>query len=184
MEYRVYRRWQDLPEAVEADVMRLLEEAFPEEERREAAEMRRLLGSSRLELLTVQEGGSAQGFLMLWNLQDMVFLENFAVAPPLRGKGMGAEILEYVWEHWGKPMLLEVEPPEGELQRRRIGFYERNGFYLNRYPYRMPCLRGNGPSLPLLLMSRPAPLTAGHARQAARRLYREVYAGKPAPELP
>ena len=101
MEYRVYRRWQDLPEAVEADVMRLLEEAFPEEERREAAEMRRLLGSSRLELLTVQEGGSAQGFLMLWNLQDMVFLENFAVAPPLRGKGMGAEILEYVWEHWG-----------------------------------------------------------------------------------
>ena len=29
MEYRVYRRWQDLPEAVEADVMRLLEEAFP-----------------------------------------------------------------------------------------------------------------------------------------------------------
>ena len=51
-------------------------------------------------------------------------------------------------------------------------------------PTGCPVCGGNGPSLPLLLMSRPAPLTDGQARQAARRLYREVYAGKPAPELP
>lgn len=80
-------------------------------------------------------------------------------------------------------MLLEVEPPEGEMQRRRIGFYERNGFCLNHYPYQMPCLHGDGPSLPLLLMSRPAPLTDREARQAAERLYQEVYAGKRRPEL-
>ena len=93
-------------------------------------------------------------------------------------------MLEYVWEHWKKPMLLEVEPPEGDMQRRRIGFYERNGFCLHAYPYQMPCLHGDGPALPLLLMSRPAPLTDQEARQAAERLYREVYAGKRRPELP
>ena len=48
----------------------------------------------------------------------------------------------------------------------------------------MPCLHGDGPALPLLLMSRPAPLTDQEARQAAERLYREVYAGKRRPELP
>lgn len=31
-------------------------------------------------------------------------------------------------------MLLEVEPSEGQMRRRRIGFYERNGFYLKHYP--------------------------------------------------
>ena len=81
-------------------------------------------------------------------------------------------------------MLLEVEPPEGELQRRRIGFYERKR--LLSQPVSLPdaLSAGERPSLPLLLMSRPAPLTDGQARQAAQRLYREVYAGKPAPELP
>ena len=148
------------------------------------AEMRQLLGTSSMELLTLEEGAQVQGLLMLWNLEGMVFLENFAVSPSLRGQGMGAKMLEYVWDRWNKPMLLEVEPPEGQMQRRRIGFYERNGFYLNHYPYQMPCLHGDGPSLPLLLMSRPDPLTDQEARQVAERLYQEVYAGKRRPELP
>ena len=148
------------------------------------AEMRQLLGTSSMELLTLEEGAQVQGLLMLWNLEGMVFLENFAVSPSLRGQGMGAKMLEYVWDRWNKPMLLEVEPPEGQMQRRRIGFYERNGFYLNHYPYQMPCLHGDGPRLPLLLMSRPDPLTDQEARQVAERLYQEVYAGKRRPELP
>lgn len=184
MEFQVYRQWQELPPIVEAGVEELLVEAFPVEERRDMAEMRQLLGSSSMELLTLEEGAQVRGLLMLWNLEEMVFLENFAVTPSLRGQGMGARMLEYVWDHWKKPMLLEVEPPEGEMQRRRIGFYERNGFCLNHYSYQMPCLHGDGPSLPLLLMSRPAPLTDREARQAAERLYQEVYAGKRRPELP
>ena len=168
MEFRVYRRWQELPPFVKAGVEELLEEAFPVEERRDMAEMWQLLGTSSMELLTLEEGAQVRGLLMLWNLEGMVFLENFAVSPSLRGQGM----------------LLEVEPPEGQMQRRRIGFYERNGFDLNHYPYQMPCLHGDGPSLPLLLMSRPDPLTDQEARQVAERLYQEVYAGKRRPELP
>ncbi len=184
MEFQVYRQWQELSPAVGAGVEALLEEAFPAEERRDMEEVRQLLGKTGLELLTLEEGDRVQGFLMLWNLEGLMFLENFAVDPGLRGRGIGAGMLEYVWERWKKPMLLEVEPPEGEMQRRRIGFYERNGFCLNPYPYQMPCLHGDGPAVPLLLMSRPAPLTDQEARQAAERLYREVYAGKRRPELP
>lgn len=184
MEFRVYRQWQELSPAVGAGVEALLEEAFPAEERRDMEEVRQLLGKTSLELLTLEEEDRVQGLLMLWNLEGLMFLENFAVDACLRGRGIGARMLEYVWEHWKKPMLLEVEPPEGDMQRRRIGFYERSGFCLNAYPYQMPCLHGDGPALPLLLMSRPAPLTDQEARQAAERLYREVYAGKRRPELP
>ena len=38
MEFRVYRRWQELPPFVKAGVEELLEEAFPVEERRDMAE--------------------------------------------------------------------------------------------------------------------------------------------------
>ena len=150
MEFRVYRQWQELSPAVGAGVEALLEEAFPAEERRDMEEVRQLLGKTSLELLTLEEEDRVQGLLMLWNLEGLMFLENFAVDAGLRGRGIGARMLEYVWEHWKKPMLLEVEPPEGDMQRRRIGFYERNGFCLNAYPYQMPCLHGDGPALPLL----------------------------------
>lgn len=48
---------------------------------------------------------------------------------------------EYIRQS-GKPVLLEVEPPLGEMEQRRIGFYERLGFHLNPYAYVQPlCVR-------------------------------------------
>ena len=32
-----------------------------------------------------------------------------------------------------KMTCLEVEPPEGELEKRRISFYEKNGFRKRKY---------------------------------------------------
>lgn len=182
--FEIYRRWRDLPEPIAVGVETLLQEAFPPEERRELEELHRLLDRTPLELLTAEESGQTCGFIMVWNLEEMVFLENFAVDPELRGKGLGSRMLDFVAEHWSKPVLLEVELPEGETERRRIGFYERNGFCLSQYPYRMPCLHGDGPPVPLLLMSRPVPLTDNQARAAAECLYDYVYAGKRRPDLP
>ena len=73
MEFRVYRRWQELPPFVKAGVEELLEEAFPVEERRDMAEMRQLLGTSSMELLTLEEGAQVQGLLMLWNLEGPTY---------------------------------------------------------------------------------------------------------------
>lgn len=184
MEFRIDQHRDTLPSDLTTQVDTLLEVSFPPEERRDFEEFHRLLGSTQMELLTAVEEGQVQGVLIVWNLENLVFLENFAVSPTLRGHGLGSRMLDYVWEHWKKPMLLEVEPPEGTLERRRIGFYHRNGFYLNStYPYRMPCLHGDGPSVPLLLMSRPQALTDTEAKEAARQLYRTVYTGKNCPEI-
>ena len=97
-----------------AGVEALLEEAFPAEERRDMEEVRQLLGKTSLELLTLEEEDRVQGLLMLWNLEGLMFLENFAVDACLRGRGIGARMLEYVWEHWKK-----ADAPGGGASRGR-----------------------------------------------------------------
>ena len=165
---------------------------FPLAERRPLLSMLRLRKKGLYQVFGLVENGKLVGYgATAGQENEPLLLDYLAVCQGERGKGVGSRMLSLLCGQMKNMLLAEVESPlitddpnEPQMRWRRIRFYERNGFYLNRYPYRMPCLRGNGPSLPLLLMSRPAPLTDGQARQAARRLYREVYAGKPAPELP
>lgn len=184
MTFRIYHHWDELTPTAARDVERILTEAFPPEERRSMDEVRRVLCGELLEMLTLEEGGNILGLLQVWNLEEMVFLEHFAIDKDRRGRGLGTKLLHYVWEYWGKPVILEVEPPEGETQRKRIAFYERNGFCLSDYPYLMPNLQGSGPALPLLLMSKPHSLTWSQARHCALRLYETAYREKERPEIP
>lgn len=184
MTFAVYSDWGRIPPTLARQTDALLAQAFPEEERREPEELHALLNGSYLELLLLCREQRLLGMIMVWNLPGAVFLENFAVERESRGHGLGASMLSFVKEHWGKPVLLEVEPPEGELQRRRIGFYERNGFCLSDYPYLMPNLRGLDDPLPLLLMSCPGPMSHAQARAAAELLYTTAYRDKVRPALP
>ncbi|MNY54601.1 hypothetical protein D3C86_1904940 [compost metagenome] len=72
-------------------------------------------------------------------------------------------------------MLLEVEPPAGELEQRRIGFYERLGFHLNPYDYVQPPLRTGQPDLPLRIMTYPRPIRKSEFQLYREILYTEVY---------
>ena len=183
MEFHIYHRWEELSLDAQADVQRILTVSFPPEERRSMEEVRRVLCGDLLEMLTLEESGRILGLLQVWNLEELVFLEHFAMHPDYRGRGLGAKMLQAVWDNWQKPMILEVEPPKNEIQRRRIGFYQRNGFHLSEYPYLMPCLQGDGPALPLLLMSGPNPMTDEEAHRTALRLYETAYRDKKRPEL-
>ena len=183
MNFNLYRRWNDIPAEAARAFAEILTEAFPEDERRELGEVQALVDSSPLELLMAEEAGHTLGILMLWDLPEFLFLENFAVRPACRGRGLGKEMLDFTRSHWDKPTVLEVEPPETEICRRRIGFYGRNGFVLNSQPYEMPCLHGDGPSVPLVLMSRPEPLSDRETLNITRTLYEQVYRGKNQPDL-
>lgn len=184
MEFKVYLSRSEMPEEIARQTDEILVEAFPEEERRELEEVHSLLGSSELELLVPVENGEALGMLMVWNLPNRVFLENFAVRKDRRSCGLGSKMLSFVRSYWKKPVILEVEPPEGEVERHRIAFYERNGFHLSHFPYLMPNLRGAGEPLPLLLMSCPEKMEDEEARAAAEELYATAYRNKERPNLP
>ena len=67
---------------------------------------------------------------------DVLLLDYLASTPRMRGKGQGGAFLQELNAQLGAPVLGEVEaltskdPDENALRRRRMGFYNRNGFAL------------------------------------------------------
>lgn len=93
------------------------------------------------------------GFILVWDLNDFIFIENFATDESVRGQGLGGELLDFVIEKYQKDVILEVELPDDEMKCRRIGFYKRHGFILNEFDYLMPPLREGDDFFPLKIMS-------------------------------
>lgn len=157
-------------------IYRVMEESFPLDEFRPYHEQKALFDDERYSAYgLVTEAGELQGFLTLWQFETFAYVEHFAVAPGFRNGGLGAAILREVTERMSKPICLEVEPPEGELSIRRIGFYRRNGFYLNDYPYIQPPISHGRKAIPLRIMTYAAAVAPETYRNIRDTLYCEVY---------
>lgn len=130
-------------------LFRIYEESFPAEERRD---WHQLPEDDAFTLYGIYDDGDVPlGLLTAWDFGEFSYIEHFAIDGRLRGKGMGAEVLASV----PGVLLIEVELPEsGEMSRRRIAFYERNGFRLLDNPYVQPPYGPGLPEVPLRLMSR------------------------------
>lgn len=130
----------------------LMEEAFPKEERRRSSCQRALFSDVRYCLYADYEEECLLGFLAAWRLREFRFIEHFAVAADLRGRGIGGRLLRGYLALDSLAVVLEAEPPRTQIAERRIGFYQRNGFALLPYDYAQPPLQdGSGP-IPLCLM--------------------------------
>ena len=114
------------------------------------------------------------GFLAVWEFESFIYIEHFAVDPALRNSGTGAMQHELV-KQYQKPICLEVELPEDELTRRRIGFYERNGFVFNEYPYIQPPISKGKSPVPLRIMTYRSEITREEFQKMKEILYRRVY---------
>lgn len=99
--------------------------------------------------------GEIVAFVTGFQRNDYLFLDYFAVDQKLRGQGIGSAFFRSVIEQAQTPVLLEVELPEDQLKTRRIQFYERLGFCLNTYSYKMPEIAPGFGNTPLYLMSYP-----------------------------
>lgn len=154
----------------------LMERSFPTDEYRPKEEQLALLEDRRYRIYgCFTPEGSLAAFLAVWVFEDFSFLEHFAVDPVRRNGGLGSAALRELSEKLEKPLCLEVELPEGELARRRIGFYERNGFCYNDYPYVQPPISRGKQPVPLRLMSWGAPLEEEAFRHIRDTLYSQVY---------
>ena len=180
MNFVVYNSARPIPEEAAAQLLCLMQEAFPPAERRTDEEFRQLFSHPQVQILCAREGEQLHGFLFLWVLRDFVFVENFAIQPASRNLGLGSAMLSHLKEQFHLPVILEVEPPEDELTRRRVAFYERNGFCLNTCEYYLPCLhKAIDRSVQLNIMSSPEPLPENSCQAVIEELYGTVYQGKP-----
>lgn len=115
------------------------------------------------------------GFLAVWEFESFIYIEHFAVDPALRNSGTGSAMLQELVKQYQKPICLEVELPEDELTRRRIGFYERNGFVFNEYPYIQPPISKGKSPVPLRIMTYGSAITQDRFEEMKRVLYQRVY---------
>lgn len=149
-------------------------EAFPPEERRPWQSVITPGGNGPYLRAIKGSDGTLLGMLFYWDFDDFVYIEHFAIAGNMRGKGSGSAILQEFIHAAGKPAVLEVEPPSesNPLAIRRIDFYRRNGLDIISTDYIQPPYEPGGPFVPLFLMATDTTLDAV---STAATLHSKVY---------
>lgn len=152
----VYDISNPMPKDKFAKLFDIMESSFPKNEHGSAELHFKEMSRPEFRSLCYEPDGLPAAFMNYYYFpeQELIFLEHFAVKQELRGKGIGAQLMNVLKELTSSSMIvLEVEPPEGEIERRRIAFYRRQGFYLNNGDYFQPDFYGSDSKLPLKLMS-------------------------------
>lgn len=135
----------------------LYQEAFPEEERRDIAQLKELLQAEpAMYFNAVHCDGELAGLFVYWDFGNFYYLEHLAVFAEMRNKKIGQKILDWTREHLQGVRILEVEPAETEMATRRINYYRRNGYLILDKTYHQPSYRSGGEEFPLWIMGNQA----------------------------
>ncbi len=159
------------------DIYTLMETSFPPDERRKCEGQAALFDDEKYRIYTVKDDGGKRvlGFFAIWEFEKWLYIEHFAVSPTQRGKGLGSRMLAELTAMTDKKICLEVELPENEIAERRISFYERNGFKLNRYEYVQPAMEEGKKAVPLYIMTYGGGINETEFNDIRGKLYRYVY---------
>lgn len=151
----------------------LYEAAFPEEERRGKEEQIRVLEKEAYHFDFIMNDDEFLGVMLYWETETFVFLEHFVTLPEVRGKGHGANALELL-KSKNKTIILEIEPPEDEITKRRYEFYLRNGFFMNEYHHIQAKYHLGDEDFILKIMSYPNKISQQEYRQFYEYMTREI----------
>lgn len=158
------------------EIFTVMEASFPVSEFRTYEDQQALLEIPQYQLITeVNSDGMVIAFMACWEFPILRFVEHLAVDPNIRGGGVGKKMMTDYISQSDKPVVLEVELPDGEVEQRRIGFYERLGFHLNSFKYVQPPLREGQADLPLQIMTYPVALNEEKFNLFRETLYSKVY---------
>ena len=154
----------------------LLQTAFPLQERRDSEQQRHITDENPLfHNALITDGDTPIGLLTYWTFPSFVYIEHFAIDSRLRNGGYGSKALEIFKQRVAAPIVLEAEEPTDELTRRRIGFYQRQGFIMQEIPYLQPPYRPGDEWFPLKLMVHGAVQMEQEYPLIRDTIYREVY---------
>lgn len=153
-----------------------MEKNFVREEIRDRKAARAVMEDEKYVIYHVAKDGTRVGFMTVWELSGFAFLEHFVTYEKFRNKGYGHGALTLLKEKY-KKIILEAEPPRSDIQKRRISFYERNGFTKNDFPYIQPPYREDDEGVPLVIMSYPSKLSDfdAHVTEIYGRVYKKTY---------
>ncbi len=148
-----------------------MEENFIREEIRDYADALKVFDNKKYTVYYVVENGVTVGFMCVWSLCGFSFLEHFVIFQQFRGEGYGGTAFD-ILNKQSKLLVLECEPPEDVIKKRRVEFYKRHGMILNEEDYYQPSYRKDGEGCSLKLMSSKILVDF---EDTVREIYREVY---------
>ncbi|MEG0457490.1 MAG: GNAT family N-acetyltransferase [Oscillospiraceae bacterium] len=175
MNFKIYNLLNPISQENYNDIYNLFENSFPENERRSRKNQEKLINNNYYNILTaIDEKNELLGFMFFWNFNDFIYVEHFAINTEKRNMGLGGKFLDYLKQNYNN-IILEVEHPLEEMSIRRIGFYERCGFFINEYDYIQPAMQKGLKPLPLKIMSYPAKINNEFYKKVEKLLHNVVY---------
>lgn len=154
----------------------ILEKSFLKEEYRSFDNQKALVDKDIYKILFCTDNGKVLGIMAFWELEDFVFVEHFAVNPDFRNSGIGSEMMRFILKEYKNNVILEVELPYNDINKKRIGFYERLGFSFNSFEYYQSPLNEGDEPLPLRIMSYPETIGESEFKKIKSKLIKSVYA--------
>jgi ribosomal protein S18 acetylase RimI-like enzyme len=169
------RKIHDLSSEEFKQAWKIYEYSFPEDERRDLTEQKKLMQNRKYSFFVAEKGGEVLGILTSWNFNDFEFIEHLAISSEMRGRGYGTELLKLFLARTELSVFLEVEMPETEIAIKRIRFYERIGFRLNKYDYIQPPYGEGKKPVPMFIMSYPKLIGKDEFSDIREKLHIQVY---------
>lgn len=157
-------------------VYHIFEQSFIPGELRPYDKMKDLWLQKKFKIYQYEKQGSIVGGLSLWEFDDFIYIENFAVKEEMRGYGIGGQMIDYIQSLYaGQLLVLEVDKPVDKISQQRIAFYQRHHWIYNHYHYIQPNLRSNSPIIHLMIMSYPTPLDDDLFTKIKLQIFQQVY---------
>ncbi|MCC8146204.1 MAG: GNAT family N-acetyltransferase [Bacteroidales bacterium] len=140
------------------DFWEIYEPSFPLCERRAREDHNRIFNIDYYHLDAWVKDDKVLGFIGWWDLDDVRYVEHYAIHPASRSEGYGSIFLKQWMDDSDKLVLLEIEPVEDEISQRRQNFYHRLGFIDSPIRHWHPPYHKGMDRVDLWLLTYPSPL--------------------------
>lgn len=127
--------------------------SFPVHEQRDLQQQKIAFSTNRYHLTAEVEKDDVVSFIAWWDFPSYVYIEHFAVSPKYRGKNIGSNMIKTFAERVKKTIVLEIDPLENEISRKRLTFYEKAGYKVNPYKHTHPPYDPNNKPHELLILT-------------------------------
>jgi GNAT superfamily N-acetyltransferase len=126
---------------------------FPIDEQRNEEQFYALFQNENTRIFGIDANNNSMGYFVTWPMSNFLFVEFFEIYQIFRSTGLGARALAELQNQY-KILVLETEPPSmGSIAKKRIEFYERNGFHIADPDYIQPAYDATKNSINLYLMA-------------------------------
>lgn len=156
------------------DAWRIYKSSFPADERRPTSKQKKLFACPLYNFYSICEKNILLGIVSEWNLKDFLLIEHLAIKEGYRGTGRGTYLLKEHINNKNK-VIVEVERPKNNISKKRIRFYEKIGFKLNKFGYMQPPYGKGKKAVKMFLMSYPREINKSEFQLIRKKLHKTVY---------